>query len=121
MTSPLPDSSIPPDSQDGGILRARSLVGTHDSQVEPPGLTTSRAPFIEQERHEGHIFIEQPYELYSEANHEAWRKLFSRLQPRWDRYANDHFLAGIHSLCLDPTRIPRLNDVNRFLQATDRL
>jgi phenylalanine-4-hydroxylase len=80
------------------------------------GLTTSQAPFIEQEREEGHIFIEQPYALYSEANHEAWRRLFARMQPRWDRYANDHFLAGINSLCLDPARIPRLNEVNRFLK-----
>ena len=36
--------------------------------------------------------------------------------PRWDRYANQHFLKGIHSLCLDPNRIPRLEDVNRFLK-----
>jgi phenylalanine-4-hydroxylase len=87
----------------------------HDSGSESCGLTTSRASFIEQEREEGHVFIEQPYELYSEANHEVWRKLFARLRPRWDRYANDRFLAGIHSLCLDPTHIPRLKDVNKFL------
>jgi phenylalanine-4-hydroxylase len=35
--------------------------------------------------------------------------------PRWQRYANKHFLRGIESLCLDPHRIPRLDDVNRFL------
>src|SRR5437763_12540509 len=35
--------------------------------------------------------------------------------PRWDRYANKHFLAGIASLCLSPDRVPRLDDVNRFL------
>lgn len=91
-------------------------VLTHDSPPESTGLTTTRAPFVERERREGRIFIEQPYELYSEANHEAWRNLFSRLQPRWDRYANDHFLAGIHALCLDPTHIPPLKDVNRFLK-----
>ena len=28
----------------------------------------------------------------------------------------EHFLDGIHSLCLDPHRIPRLEDVNRFLR-----
>jgi phenylalanine-4-hydroxylase len=84
--------------------------------VDSPGLTTTRAPFIEHERQEGHVFIEQPYELYSEANHEAWRRLFARLHPRWDRCANDHFLAGIDALCLDPMRIPRLRDVNKFLR-----
>jgi phenylalanine-4-hydroxylase len=87
-----------------------------ETRVESGGLTTSRAPFIEHEREEGHIFIPQPYELYSAANHEAWRKLFARMRPKWNRYANDHFLAGIDSLCLDPERIPRLSDVNQFLK-----
>jgi phenylalanine-4-hydroxylase len=91
-------------------------VVKHDARAESPGLTTAHAPFIEQERQEGHIFIDQPYHLYSEANHEAWQKLFSRMRPRWDRYANEHFLAGINSLCLDPTRVPHLKDVNRFLK-----
>jgi len=75
------------------------------SVVEPPGLTRNRAPYIDQ-----------PYELYSEENHQAWQRLFARMQPRWERYANEHFLAGIHSLCLDPHRIPRLENVNRFLR-----
>ncbi len=87
----------------------------HDTQTESGGLTTARAVFIEHERQEGHVFIEQPWALYSEANHEAWRKLFAHMRPRWDRYANDRFLAGIHSLCLDPDRIPNLKDVNKFL------
>ena len=38
------------------------------------------------------------------------------MRPRWERYANEHFLEGIQSLCLDPDRIPRLDDVNRFLR-----
>src|SRR6201996_597567 len=80
------------------------------------GLTTSQAPFIEEARQDGQIFIPQPYELYTEENHEAWRRLFARMQPRWERYANRHFLAGIHSLCFDPLHVPRLEDVNRFLK-----
>jgi len=35
--------------------------------------------------------------------------------PSWERYANDHFLNGIASLCLDPDRVPRIEEVNRFL------
>jgi phenylalanine-4-hydroxylase len=81
----------------------------------PTGLTTNDAPFIEEARRDGQLYITQPYELYSEQNHEAWRKLFERLEPRWERYANEHFLAGIRALCLDPKRVPRLADVNRFL------
>jgi len=53
--------------------------------------------------------------LYSEENHEAWAKLFSRIQPRWERYANDHFLRGVEALDLPADRIPRLSEVNRRL------
>jgi len=81
-----------------------------------PGLTTTRAPFIEQAQQAGQLYIHQPYELYSESNHEAWRRLYARMLDRWRMYANDRFLQGIDSLCLDPDRVPRLDDVNRFLQ-----
>jgi phenylalanine-4-hydroxylase len=87
-----------------------------NSVVEPPGLTTNRAPFIEEAQAHGEIFIHQPYELYSDENHEAWRRLFARMTPRWERYANRHFLEGIHSLCLDPLHVPKLADVNKFLR-----
>ncbi len=80
-----------------------------------PGLTTANSPFIEQAKRAGQLYIEQPYDLYSEENHQAWRKLYARMLPCWDRYANEHFLKGIHSLCLNPDRIPRLEEVNRFL------
>jgi phenylalanine-4-hydroxylase len=78
-------------------------------------LTTGSAPFTEQARAEGEIYIRQPYELYSEENHQAWRALYSRMLPRWDRFANEHFRKGITALCLDPERVPKLDDVNRFL------
>jgi phenylalanine-4-hydroxylase len=82
---------------------------------EVSGLTTTQAPFIEEARHLGQIYIHQPYELYSEENHETWRRLYARLAPRWEKYANPHFLAGLRSLGLSPDRVPRLEDVNRFL------
>jgi phenylalanine-4-hydroxylase len=80
------------------------------------GLTTSKAPFIEDARADGRLYIEQPYDLYSEENHATWQRLYSRMAGRWEPYANDHFLDGIHALCLDPNRIPRLEEVNRFLR-----
>ena len=80
-----------------------------------PGLTTTRAPFIEQAQASGQLYIHQPYELYSPENHEAWRRLYQRMAPRWEQYANDRFMQGIANLCLDPDRVPRLDDVNRFL------
>jgi phenylalanine-4-hydroxylase len=79
------------------------------------GLTTGEASFIEAAKCDGRLFIEQPYELYSEANQQAWRLLYSRMKPRWLSYANPAFLRGIQSLALDPKRIPHLDDVNQFL------
>lgn len=80
------------------------------------GLTTGHAPFVEEARSRGELYIQQPYELYSEENHDSWQRLYKRIQPRWERYANDHFLKGIEALNLSPDRVPRLSDVNRRLQ-----
>jgi phenylalanine-4-hydroxylase len=85
------------------------------SEVEGSGLTTAEAAFIEQAKSHGQLFIEQPYDLYSEENHETWRALYSRLRPRWEKYANGAFLRGMRALSLDPLRVPKLPDVNRFL------
>jgi phenylalanine-4-hydroxylase len=87
----------------------------HDATEMAPGLTTTRAPFIEAAREHGDLYIEQPYELYSAENHEAWRQLFARMGDRWRRYANPRFLQGVETLCLDPNAVPRLEDVNKFL------
>jgi phenylalanine-4-hydroxylase len=84
--------------------------------TEAPGLTTGRAPFVEAAKDRGELYISQAYEQYSEENHEAWRRLYERIQPRWERYANDHFLRGIEALDLPADRIPRLSDINRRLQ-----
>ncbi len=84
--------------------------------VSTAGLTTTEAPFIEAAQSQGQLYIHQPYELYSEENHTAWRKLFARMDQRWRLYANQHFMKGVASLCLDPERIPRLSDVNGFLR-----
>ena len=79
-------------------------------------LTTTAAPFIEEARARGELFICQPYELYSEENQETWRRLFQEMKPRWRRFANRSFLDGVDRIALDPDRIPRLEDVNRFLE-----
>ena len=91
------------------------MTTIREQQEAGIGLTTTKAPFIERAQQEGRLYIHQPYELYSEANHDAWRRLFARMEERWRRYANGRFLQGIDNLCLDPKRVPRLEDVNRFL------
>lgn len=80
-----------------------------------PGLTTTKAPFIEQARQKHQIYITQPYELYSEENQQTWRQLYARIRPRWEKYAHPKFLEGVRNLALDPNHIPRLSDINRFL------
>ena len=79
------------------------------------GLTTTKAPLIENAKQAGQRFIEQPYERYSADNHEAWRQLYARIKPRWERYAHPKFLEGVNNLALDPSAIPRLEDINQFL------
>ncbi len=81
-----------------------------------PGLTTGRAAFVEEARSRGELYIDQVYELYSEENHASWSMLFKRMRPRWERYANDHFLNGVEKLHLPADRVPRLSEVNRTLQ-----
>jgi phenylalanine-4-hydroxylase len=81
-----------------------------------PGLTTTRAPFIEQAQASGQLYISQPFELYSEENHQTWGRLLERIRPRWERYANARFLEGVETLRLDREHVPRLDDINRFLE-----
>jgi phenylalanine-4-hydroxylase len=81
-----------------------------------PGLTTGHAPFVEEARSRGDLYISQAYDLYSKENHEAWGRLFARIQPRWERYANDQFLRGVAALGLPPDRVPQLAEVNERLR-----
>jgi phenylalanine-4-hydroxylase len=83
---------------------------------DSPGLTTTKAPYIEQAQQDGQLYIQQPYELYSVANHDAWRRLYARMADRWQQYANPRFLQGIDNLCLSPDRVPRLEEVNQFME-----
>lgn len=84
--------------------------------VTATGLTTGSAPFVEAARRRGELYIEQAYDLYSPENHQSWNQLYRRIQPRWERYANDHFLKGIGALNLSPDRIPRLEAINQRLR-----
>jgi phenylalanine-4-hydroxylase len=83
--------------------------------VSAPGLTTGHAPFVEEARNRGDLFITQAYDLYSEENHEAWRRLYARIRPRWERYANPYFMRGIEALNLPSGGVPRLTAINERL------
>jgi phenylalanine-4-hydroxylase len=82
-----------------------------------PGLTTTKAPFIEAMRCDGRMYIDQPYDQYSDENHDVFRRLYQRMVPRWQKYAPETFLEGLDILQFDASRVPRLEDANRFLHA----
>ena len=103
---------------DSGLKTAYNKTTANGAAVqeqERAGLTTTKSPFIEAAQHEGRLYIHQPYDLYTESNHAAWRRLYERMGPLWERYANPHFRRGVESLCLDPQRVPSLDAVNQFL------
>lgn len=87
---------------------------------EAIGLTTTQAPFIEEAKASGQIYIEQPYHLYSEENQDTWRRLFARIKPRWEKYAHPKFMEGVNKLALDPHNVPHLSDINKFLEPLTR-
>ena len=91
-------------------------MATATRRGAPLGLTTTRAAFIEQAKSRGELFIHQPYELYSDENQETWRRLYAAIAPKWRRYAHPRFLQGVDALALNPERIPRLEEINRFLE-----
>ncbi len=86
-------------------------------QASPPqlGLTTTKSPFIENAQAQGQLFIEQPYELYSEENQETWQRCYQAIRPKWSKYANSRFMTGVENLMLTPDAIPRLDEINNFL------
>lgn len=85
------------------------------TQEQIVGLTTTKAPFIENANDIGQLFIHQPYELYSKNNQKAWNQLYTRIYPFWKKYANKTFLEGLEHLSLTAEAIPKLDDINRFL------
>lgn len=84
--------------------------------MDGEGLTTNRAPFIEEARATGQLYIHQPYERYSDENQQTWRRLYERILPDWQKYANPKFLEGVQKLALPADHIPRLADINAFLK-----
>ena len=81
-----------------------------------PGRRSSSRP-----RRTAQLYIEQPYELYSEENHQTWRGCSSGCRPRWERYANPRFLEGVETLHSIPTRVPRCERHQPVPGAADRL
>lgn len=54
---------------------------------------------------------------FTEAEHETWRQLFSRLADCRERLAHPMFVRGLEALGIDGTKIPSLPAVNERLSA----
>jgi phenylalanine-4-hydroxylase len=91
-----------------------------DADTATLDLTAERSSFIREAVRRGQLYVEQPYELYSEENHRSWHRLYCSMQERWQRYANAKFLSGLDRLHLNPCRVPRLEQVNQFLYPLTR-
>lgn len=52
---------------------------------------------------------------YTLEEHSRWRTRYNSLSPLWSQFAPGAFLDGLLNLSLDPSRIPRLVDINKLL------
>lgn len=79
-------------------------------------LTTTKAAIIEEAKASGEIYLpNQPYELYSENNQEAWRLLCQRQKQLWREHACADFANGVETLQINAERVPRLEEINDLL------
>ena len=85
------------------------------------GLTTGHAPFVEEARDRGELYITQAYELYSEENHEAWRSSIGA-SGRAGSGMPTIISCAESKLCdLPADRIPRLAGYQPPAAASDRI
>ena len=62
--------------------------------------------------------VEQPWDSYSETDHEVWRTLFRRQQAQLGQQACREFLDATAAMGMGETGIPRFSELNAILQAT---
>ena len=77
-----------------------------------PDLTTGTSEYVGKMRAANERFIRQPYTLYSKENHETWRRLYTRMEPQWEKLATPVFMEGRAKLGLRPDAVPSLHEVN---------
>ncbi|MCB1587967.1 MAG: phenylalanine 4-monooxygenase [Xanthomonadales bacterium] len=61
--------------------------------------------------------VEQPWENYSEVDHQTWATLFERQMALLPGRACDEFFQGLEGLGMSADRIPRFDELNRKLHA----
>ena len=61
--------------------------------------------------------IEQPWDDYSDGDHDVWRQLYERQREILVGRACDEFLAAQDAMGMTPDRIPKFADINAVLEA----
>ena len=82
-----------------------------------PDLTTGTSEYVTAMRARHERFIRQPYALYSKENRETWNRLYTRMEPQWERFATPTFMEGRTKLNLTADAVPCLHDINLRLSA----
>ena len=59
--------------------------------------------------------VEQPWDSYSETDHDVWRQLYKRQREILPGRASDAFLRAQDTMGMTPDRIPKFSDLNRVL------
>lgn len=60
--------------------------------------------------------VEQPWDSYTETDHEVWRTLFKRQEEILNHRAASLYLKGRDELGLDPFQIPKFEEINQKLK-----
>ena len=60
--------------------------------------------------------VEQPWDDYSDVDHEVWRTLYQRQRALLVGRASDEFLAAQDAMGMTPDRIPRFTEINAVLK-----
>ncbi len=63
------------------------------------------------------FFMVQHWELYSEENHDTWRRLYARRIDSLREQASNVFLAGFDAMNFEPDQIPKVTQVNDVLRS----
>ena len=60
--------------------------------------------------------VEQPWDDYSDVDHEVWRTLYQRQRALLVGRASDEFLAAQDAMGMTPDRIPKFTEINAVLK-----
>lgn len=88
---------------------------TYDPEVDGDQ-TGLEHRFVLDRREANQDWIFQPYHLFSDDNHDTWRRLFEQINPAWEKFAHPRFLEGVEKLSITKERIPKFEEINEFLK-----